>query len=45
MEEKDASEETYRGLLGRLMQEDSQPLVQAYGAIESLLGRWTATLM
>lgn len=38
LEEKDASEETYRGLLGKLMQDDSKPLVDAYGAIESLLG-------
>ena len=37
LEEKDVSEETYRALLGRLMQEDSKPLVDAYGGIETLL--------
>lgn len=37
LEEKDSSEESYRGLLGQLMQDKSQPMVDAYGAVESLL--------
>ena len=32
------TEATYRSLLGKLMEHDSEPLVEAYGAIEGLLG-------
>ena len=32
------TEATYRSLLGKLMEHDSEPLVEAYGAIEELLG-------
>ena len=38
LEEQDPSELTYRSLLGKLMEQMSQPLVDAYGAIEKLLG-------
>lgn len=31
------NEVTYRSLLGKLMEHDSEPLVEAYGAIEELL--------
>ena len=31
------SEATYRSLLGMMMQRDSSPLVNAYGAIEELI--------
>ena len=37
MEEKDPSEMTYRSLLGKMMEINSKPLVDAYGAIEGLL--------
>ena len=32
-----STEATYRSLLGKLMQQDSAPLVNAYAAIEDLL--------
>ena len=32
------TEATYRSLLGKLMEHESEPLVEAYGAIEELLG-------
>ena len=37
LEEKDPSEQTYRSLLGKMMQENAGPLVEAYKAIEGLL--------
>ena len=37
LEERDPSEQTYRALLGKLMQDNSAPLIDAYGAIEQLL--------
>lgn len=36
------TEATYRSLLGKLMQKDSGPLVNAYAAIEDLLKEVTA---
>lgn len=36
--EMSPTEITYRSLLGKLMEHDSEPLVEAYGAIEELLG-------
>ena len=35
--EMSPTEASYRSLLGKLMEHDSDPLVQAYGAIEELL--------
>ena len=37
MVELSPTEATYRSLLGKLMEHDSEPLVEAYGAIEELL--------
>ena len=36
--EMSSSESTYRSLLGKLMQQESGPLVTAYGSIEELIG-------
>ena len=33
-----STEATYRSLLGKLMQQQSKPLVDAYAAVEDLLG-------
>ena len=37
MVEMSPTEVTYRSLLGKLMEHDSEPLVEAYRAIEELL--------
>ncbi len=38
LDEVSPTEATYRSLLGKLMKNDSGPLVQAYAAIEGLVG-------
>ncbi len=42
MVEISPAEATYRSLLGKLMQHDSSPLVNAYAAIEDLLKEVTS---
>ena len=39
IEERDSLYQTYRLLLGKMMKDCPQPLVDAYGAIEGLLGK------